>query len=244
MQYGSEPSSCVCSVVDARTPLVAIIVMKILDIPRSGSYQGLTSSRNRFGQYVRTRATPVNPSSSFQSAVRNRLSTNAVTWKTITAIQKEGWASLGDNIQRTDSLGQYYTLTGFQAYCLVNNNRLTAGDAVLADAPAYDIPDSMTGITPTATAAALSIAYTPTPVGAGERVFISTSPQRGAGRSYEGDIRLLSVTAAAAASPANVFSAYQARFGTPIVGNKIFIGLQRYSNGFLSPMLLTSVIVA
>src|SRR5687767_3795253 len=134
------------------------IPMKILDIPRSGSYQGLTSSRNRFGQYVRTRAIPVNPSSSFQAAVRGRMSTNAVSWKLLTAVQKEGWVGLGAQIQRTDSLGQYYDLTGFQAYCLVNNNKLAAGDAVVSDAPAYAIPTALSSITPTITAAAVSVA--------------------------------------------------------------------------------------
>lgn len=217
--------------------------MKFLDVPRSGSYQGVTSSRNRFGQYLRTRATPVNPASSFQTAVRSRLSTNAQNWRDLTALQKEGWASLGDQVQRTDSLGQFYTLTGFAAYCMVNNNKLAAGDATIADAIAYLPPDPVTSITPTLTAAAFSIAYTPTPLGTGVRAFISCSPQRSPGRSYEGDLRLVSVTAAAAASPANIFSAYTARFGTPIVGNRIFIAVQTYLTGFLSTSLITSATV-
>lgn len=217
--------------------------MKILDSPRSGSYAGVTSSRNRFGQYVRNRSTPVNPASTFQQAVRARLSTNASAWKSLTAIQREGWSSLGELIQRTDSLGTVYTLTGFMAYCLVNNNRLAAGDAAVSDAPAYDLPDSIATITPTITVATFSVAYTATPLAAGERLFLSASPPRGAGRAFEGDYRLIMVTAAAAASPANPFSAYQARFGTPIVGNRVFISAQRYLAGFLSTPIATSTLV-
>lgn len=218
--------------------------MKYLGDPSSGSYQGITASRNRFGQYKRTRAIPVNPASSYQTAVRARLATNASNWRSLTATQREGWGSFGSNITRADTLGQYYTLNGYEAFCLVNNNRLAAGDAVLTDPIAYDPPDPMTSVTLTATIASLSVAYTPTPVGAAERVFVALSPLRSAGRLYEGDLRLIAVTAAAGASPANVLAAYQARFGTPTVGSKIFCSVQRYAAGLLSPAILTSVIVA
>ena len=107
--------------------------MKILDVPRSGSYQGVTSSRNRFGQYVRTRATPVNPNSAAQASARSRLSQNSIAWRALTDAQRAGWESLGSQMNRTDSLGQGYTLNGFAAYCSVNNYKLAAGDAVVAD---------------------------------------------------------------------------------------------------------------
>src|SRR5438876_229394 len=66
--------------------------MKFLGEPRSGSLAGQTSSRNRFGQYVRSRATPVNPNSVAQAAVRARQSNNAAAWRTITDTQRAGWA--------------------------------------------------------------------------------------------------------------------------------------------------------
>lgn len=218
--------------------------MKILDVPQSGSVGGVTSSRNRYGQYRRTRANPVNPASSFQQAVRARMQLNSDAWKAITATQREGWGALGGQYQRYDALGQAYDLTGFAAFCSVNNNRLQAGDAVLADAPLYAPPAPITTVTPTATSASLSIAFTVTPLAAGERIFISCSPMRSAGRTFESDFRLITVSAAAAASPSNILAAYQARFGTPVTGSRIFVSVQRYLNGFLSTPILTSVVVA
>jgi hypothetical protein len=96
----------------------------------------------------------------------------------------------------------------------------------------------------TLTAAAFSIAYTTTPLGAGARLFTFVSPQRSAGRGFESDYRLLAVSAAAAASPANVYAAYVSKFGVPIVGNRIFLTLQVYTAGFMSAPLYTSAIVA
>jgi len=108
---------------------------------------------------------------------------------------------------RTDSLGQSYNLTGFQAYCSVNNNNLAAGNAVVGDAPVLTTPSAITTATLTLTAAAFSVAYTPTPLGTGERLFTYTSLQRSAGRAFEHDLRLLAVSAAAAASPDNIYAA-------------------------------------
>ena len=169
---------------------------------------------------------------------------NAAAWRALTDLQRAGWVSLGAGMARTDSLGQAYTLTGFAAYCSVNNNNLAAGNAVVATAPALTTPDALTTAVITLTAAAFSIAYTPTPLPTGERLFVFASPQRSAGRSFEGDYRLVFVTAAAAASPANVFAVYQARLGTPVVTQRVFLFLQRYKLGFLSGPLVTSAIVA
>jgi hypothetical protein len=145
---------------------------------------------------------------------------------------------------RTDSLGQSNPLTGIQAYCSVNNNNLAAGNAVVSDAPALVTPSAIATAAITLTAAAFSIAFTPTPLGAGERLFTYLSPQRSAGRQFEADLRLTAVSAAAAASPANVYAAYVARFGIPIVGSRVFAALHRYSGGFLSGPLTTSAVVA
>lgn len=218
--------------------------MKILDVPRSGSYQGVTSSRNRYGQYVRTRATPVQPRTTFQLNQRARFSTNAAGWRGITDAQRAGWTDLGLMISRNDSLGQSYTLNGFGAYCSVNNNKLDAGDAVVSDAPAIVTPPDLISVTLTASSVALSVAYTATPLGAGVRAFIYVSPQASAGRKFNGDYRLLAVTAAAAASPSNILAAYTARFGVPVTGNRLFLSVCTYQGGFKgSPFNVAQVIV-
>jgi hypothetical protein len=218
--------------------------MKFLGATSSGSAADTTWSRNRWGQYTRRRASPVNPDSSFQGVVRARMSTNAAAWRALTAAQRAGWASLGAQMSRTDSIGQAYTLNGFAAYCSVNNNKAAAGDALVSDAPALVTPTALASATITLTAAAFSIAYTPTPLGAGERAFIFVSPQTSAGRAFGGDLRLLAVTAAAAASPHNALAAYTARFGVPVVGNRVFITLHVYKGGFQSGPLTTSAVVA
>jgi hypothetical protein len=135
--------------------------MKFLGDPQSGSAAGTTSSRNRYGQYKRTRATPVQPRTPAQLNQRALMTTNAAAWRALTDAQRAGWLSLGAMISRTDSLGQTYTLNGFAAYCSVNNNKLAAGDAVVSDAPAIVTPGDLLTVTVTLTNAAFSIPSRP-----------------------------------------------------------------------------------
>lgn len=217
--------------------------MKYLGPSQSGSENGTTASRNRFGQYMRRRAIPVQPRTPAQLNQRARMSLNAAAWRALTDAQRAGWLSLGLMIQRTDSLGQTYDLNGFGAYCSVNNNNLQAGNAAVADAPALTTPPDLLTATITLTAAAFSVAYTATPLAAGVRLFIFCSPQRSSGRKFEADYRLIAVTAAAAASPANILAAYTAKFGVPVVGNRIFLNLETYQLGFKSSPFAVSQIV-
>jgi hypothetical protein len=218
--------------------------MKFLDVPRSGSHASITSSRNRFGQYVRNRATPVNPNTPAQANQRARMSTNAAGWRALTDAQRAGWLSLGAMISRTDALGQTYTLNGFMAYCSINNNLLQAGDSIVSAAPALTTPPDLITATVTLTAAAFSIAYTATPLAAAVRLYVFASPQNSAGRKFNGDYRLIAVTAAAAASPANVLAAYTAKFGVPVAGNRIFMSLGTQQAGFRGSPFQVSQIVA
>lgn len=218
--------------------------MKYLGPSQSGSENGSTASRNRFGQYMRRRAIPVQPRTPTQLNQRARMSTNSAAYRALTDAQRAGWLALGLNIVRTDSLGQAYTMNGFMAYCSVNNNNLDAGNAAVSTAPAIVTPPQLLTATLTLTAAAFSVAYTATPLGAGQRLFIRCSPQRSAGVAFNADYRLIAVTAAAAASPANILAAYTAKFGVPVVGNRIFVSLQVYEAGFMGAPFAVSQVVA
>ena len=172
------------------------------------------------------------------------MSTNAAAWRALTDAQRAGWATLGLQMLRTDSLGQSYDLNGFLAYCSINNNNLDAGNAAVADAPLIATPPALLTATITLTAAALSIAYTTTPLAAGVRLFSFASPQQSAGRKFNGNYKLVAVSAAAAASPANIYAAYVARMGVPVVGSRIFFSLATYQTGFIgAPFAVSQVVV-
>jgi len=218
--------------------------MKVLTVPSSGSLAGQTASKNRWGQYLRTRAIPVNPATTAQGVVRARLAANSAAWRGITSAQRAGWSGLASSMVRTDALGQPNPIQGNQAYISVNNVRVACSLSPVADAPALATPVALLTVTPTVTAAAFSVAYTATPLAAATYLLLFASPQRSAGRSYESDFRLIKVSTAAQASPLVALTEYTAKFGVPVAGSKIFLSLVTVTLGFESGPFLTSIIVA
>lgn len=217
--------------------------MKIQDIPQSGSLNAATSSRNRFGQYRRRRAVPVNPASTRQQLARSKTQQFAAAWRNLTDAQRAAWTDLGASIVRTDSLGNPYTLTGLQAYTLINNTLTISGQPAVSDPPSLVMPAPLATVSLTLTPTSFSVAFTPTPVAADEFVQVWASPQRSAGRMFENDFRLIQSTALAGTSPVNLLAAYTSRFGAPVAGNRIFVRLVRVKKGFASVPIVTSAVV-
>lgn len=217
--------------------------MKILDVPQSGSQAGTTSSRNRFGQYRRTRATPVNTNSTAQQAARNRLSAASEAWRGLTDVQREAWNSFADEHPQADSLGQIVTLSGHQFYVGVIC-ALAAGGYGAVTAPDPTAPGAAPAVgASTLTVAGFSVAFGTNPVPAGEALLLEASPPLSQGRAFNGDFRLVKVRAAAAASTL-VKVDMEAKFGTLIAGQKYFLRASYItSTGVRSAFATTTVII-
>jgi len=101
----------------------------------AGSVGGCTFSRNRFGQYVRRRAMPVNPGSAFQNVMTAALASLVAAWKTLTTVQRDNWTNYALNTPRLDSSGNTIILTGQMMYVSCNSARMQIGVATINTAP-------------------------------------------------------------------------------------------------------------
>lgn len=86
--------------------------MLILDVPQSGSVAGVTSSRNRFGQYRRTRAIPVQPRTPKQTINRGYLTIGSSAWRGLSDANRTAWNDYAEQIIRAGRLGSSYSPTG------------------------------------------------------------------------------------------------------------------------------------
>jgi len=102
----------------------------------SGSFGGVTASHNRYGSYLRSRVIPTNPSSQRQQEIRNYLTDLAAMWTNILSqAQRTAWDAYGAAITKYDSLGQPYTLPGFNWFVGNNTCILQCGGSVVLDGP-------------------------------------------------------------------------------------------------------------
>ncbi|MHC4867567.1 MAG: hypothetical protein ACYTEX_26145 [Planctomycetota bacterium] len=113
--------------------------MKFLSHPysqASGSIGGTTYSHNRFGMYVRSRVTPVNPSSSRQQAVRNIFSQLTDHWNsTLTQAERTAWNLYASNVTKKDKMGQDIFITGFNHFVRSNCVALICSSSIVEPGP-------------------------------------------------------------------------------------------------------------
>lgn len=184
-------------------------------------------SKNASGPIIRNRVTPINRRSNGQTQQRQTLSSLASGWRGLTQAQRDGWNAAASNFPQTDSLGQTVILTGEQLYVRCNANLTLTGNTLITDAP---IPTSFAALTASIaslTASAFTVGYTPDPVPTGFSLVIRATRPVSAGKQFfaQSEFRFVAAIAAAAASPANIDSAYEAIFGdkTSQVGQKVSV---------------------
>lgn len=202
--------------------------MKILDVPQSGSLAGQTSSRNRFGQYRRSRAIPVNPNTSAQQAARDDFSAASQAWRGLAQAQRDAWAAFAATRPRTNSLGQTIYLTGHQTFVGLRALFAAVG-LTLPTVPPAGAPPELTFLAVTdSTALTFEATASPNLVPASTAVQIQTSPPLSRGRDFNGDFRTVRVAAATNAAEL-IASDMTLRWGTLAAGQKFFLRMRPVS---------------
>lgn len=101
-----------------------------------GSIGGQTASRNRFGNYLRARTTPVNPGTGRQSLIRSCVQDLSQRWSgVLTQAQRNLWEVYAANITRVNKLGAQIKLTGFNHFIRSNTVRLQSAHNTVHDGP-------------------------------------------------------------------------------------------------------------
>ena len=191
-----------------------------------GKIGGHVASKNRAGAYLRTKVTPVNPQSTYQSSVRNRLTSLSQGWRGLTDAQRNSWNSAVADYAKTDIFGDLRNPSGFNLYQRLNNNLLNIGVVAISTPPIPSSVDAFTSFTLAAAAGANTITATFAPaISATMSVkAFATSPQS-AGKSFvKSEYRQIGVLTSTSASPFALTTMYNAKFGSVgAAGQKIFV---------------------
>lgn len=112
-------------------------------IQMSGSIAGNTYARNRYGNYVRAKTKPVNPSTSGQQAVRSAIADLCVRWGgTLSAAQRTAWNLYADSVLMKNRLGESVSLSGFNHYVRSNSLLLRSGYTIVDAGPTtFELPE-------------------------------------------------------------------------------------------------------
>lgn len=198
-----------------------------------GKIAGTVFSKNRGGNYARTKVTPVNPQSSDQVAQRNRLSTYAQNFRALGASVIQAWNAAVANFQSTDIFGDIKTPAGINLYTRLNMNLDLAGQSAITNPPVPTGADPVviSGVTCDVSSSLFTIASAAAAVPAGHTLIIEATPQLSPGKNFvKSEFRVIDTAAAAATFPILAGTAYIAKFGAPIAGQKVFCRVKTVNN--------------
>jgi hypothetical protein len=195
-----------------------------------GKLGGHVLSKNRGGAYARTKVTPVNPQSTYQLTARNLLTSLSQAWRSLTQAQRDGWNAAVQSFQRTDIFGDLRTPTGKNLFTRLNTNLQNIGFSVINAAPLpSEVFQTLAGTLVMTSGGAKTIAHN---VGTGESVVqVWATPGVSAGKEFlKNDYRLIMTFDDDMASPADISTAFEARFGEPAVGTRVGVKLVNINN--------------
>jgi len=198
-----------------------------------GKLGGHVFSKNRAGAYTRTKVTPVNPQSSFQTAVRNSFAGFTAGFRALTSAQILAWNSAVANFTSTDVFGDIKQPSGINLYNRLNLNLANAGQVAISTPPLPTAvtPAVITGVIADVSLNSVSIASALAAVPAGHTLIIEATAQLSPGKSFvKSEYRKITTAAAAAAFPIAAGVAYVAKFGALVAGTKIFVRVKTVSN--------------
>lgn len=214
----------------------------------SGSLAGVVASHNRGGSYFRRRTVPTKSTTTYATNAKARLAAASSAWKSLTAPQRESWVTWAQTNPITDTLGEKRVLSGQQAYIQLNSRILFIGGTQIVVPPVVSAPNALTSVTLTADIGAgnFEIAFTPTPAAAGNSIWVRAAVVDSPGITFVQNLyKLVQVSAAAQASPLDIQTAVEGRFGTLIVGQQVFVAasVMNRASGLLSQPALTRAVV-
>jgi len=209
---------------------------------------GHVVSKNRAGNYMKTKSVPTNPNTSFQSEVRANVTQLSQQWRTLSDEQRSAWIAAVADFKKTDIFGDLKTPSGFNLFMRLNLNLLNAGASLISQPPADLTVTPLTSLSVSSIAAGGDklLAFLPSPVPVGYALVVAASPSMSPGRSFSKTfVNKIVVAPAGTLLEVDMDVSYLAKYGEPVFGKRVFFSafLVNLTSGLTSASLSASAIV-
>lgn len=188
-----------------------------------GKIGGQVASKNRSGAYMRNKVTPSNPQTAAQSGVRARLASYSSAWRALTQAQRDAWNAAVASFSRTNVFGDIVNPTGKNLYTGLNQNLVNIGESAISVPPAVAAVEEPTissvAFEDATVAADVTIELDSANSAQHYLVFASEQVSQGVGY-FKNKYRQLAVHDGSSGTTIDITTEYEARFGTPVVGQK------------------------
>ncbi len=213
-----------------------------------GKLGGIVFTRTRYGAIARQFVKPVVSTTEYATNAKARLGAATQAWQGLTGAQKLAWTEFAAGRPVIGALGEQQILTGHVAYVGIRTRMALAGVALLTDPPVGTPPLPLTSLTLTADIGAgdVEVAFTATPTGATEQLWIWACAVSSSGINYITNLlRYITTSPGATASPYVFQAPLEARIGALQVGMTMHVLVSVFDNatGLISAPLRDRVLV-
>ena len=192
-----------------------------------GKLGGHVAAQNKGGSYLRTKVTPANPQTTFQTSIRSLFGSISQQWSALTAANITAWNAAVDSWKQTNIFGDIKLPSGKALFQRLNTQARAVEYSAMTSPPAKlemvegVLTDASLGIT--AETLTLTGAYT----GTDAKVVLSSSGSVSLGTTFVKNLlRQFNYQLGSTYVAADAYTAYVARFGDPVIGQKIYIGVK------------------
>lgn len=219
-----------------------------------GKLGGQVASKNRAGAYIRTKVTPVNPQTSFQSAVRQRLAVLSARWSNLPESARTSWNEAANSAEwsKNDIFGDARRPTGKNLFTGLNLVSLEVTNTLMSRPPkkANFSPFSISSLDVIANGDVIMFADVRSEPVTDTRWQVEATPPVSSGRYYLKNLYRHIDSTQQVFGDSNeliVSNPYQYRFGElgeDAVGKRVGVRIRQVLDGQVTPWVEVSAIVA
>ena len=215
-------------------------------VDASGKLGGQVFSKNRGGAYIRTKVTPLNPQTTAQMNIRGIFASISSAWSGLSEANRQSFNNLVSSYARTDIFGDLRNPSGKNLFQRLNQNLVISGQAQITECvQPSEVPfANVASAVVNTVGEVFDIDYTGDL--AGSKIVVWATPQMSQGTKFvKNQLRQLEVFAGANVGVVDIWASYVAKFGTPVAGANIYIGVRVINaNGQASPLETVKAVVS
>jgi hypothetical protein len=119
------------------------ILLSAIVTDMRNSTAGTTFTKNRYGNVMKKKQTPVKQNTDYQNYWRQTQAGISKSWKTLTDSERQTWIDGSSNFPFQDNFGNTFYLSGFSLYQKLNLNLRIIGENPISTCPAPASPPAM-----------------------------------------------------------------------------------------------------
>jgi hypothetical protein len=212
----------------------------------SGKLGGQVFSKNRGGAYVRTKVTPSNPQTTAQMNVRGIFASISSAWSGLAESSRQSFNNLVDAYASTDIFGDLRNPSGKALFQRLNQNLEISDQAqITVCVPPSAVPfANLQSALGDASAPSLDVLTNGETTGS--TVVVWATPGLSQGTTFvKNRLRQLAVFPGDDAGTFDIYNEYLAKYGVPVVGANIYIGVRVINaNGQASPLETIKAVIS